>query len=105
MAGTFTGKLLAEGQVPNAVAAIYTAPALTVAFIKKMVFTNTSATPQTLIVYVRRATDRVVRHVASMAQWETLEIENIVLSAADSIRAESTTNNVVDYIVSGVEET
>jgi hypothetical protein len=105
MAGTFTGKLMAEGQVPNAVAAIYTVPAVTTAFIKKMIFTNTSATPQTLIVYARRATNRVIAHVASLEQWETLEIENIVLEAADSIRAESTTNNVVDFIISGVEET
>jgi hypothetical protein len=106
MAGTFTGDTLASGLVSNALGTIYTVPGSTVAFIKKVTFYNTSATPQTVVLYVRAdgANDRQLRQWV-LNQGESAEYGAIQSGAADLLRAESTTNGVVAYTVQGALET
>ena len=103
---TFTAKSLADGQVANAEGDLYAVPASTKAYIKSVNFLNTSATTQTLDVYIKRsgATSRHLRrYVLDQFQSATFEFAGC-LSAADAIRAVSTTNTVVNYVITGVEE-
>lgn len=102
----FTPDLLANGQVANSEGAIYTCPASTRAMIKTVTFVNTSATPQTVVLYVRESAGtsrRVFQWI--MSQYQTgVYGESIALNAGDTLRAVSTTNNVVDFTVHGVEQ-
>lgn len=106
MAGTFTGNALADGFVANALGTIYTVPGSTVAFIKKMSFTNINAATQTVEVYLRidGATDRLFRRF-TLAQYESFEIADVILGAADLVRALTTTSSAVNYSLHGVLET
>lgn len=110
MSGTFTGKSIADGQVSNAKAAIYTVGAATVGFVKQVTFYNTNAAVQTLEVWIKRSggTSRQRRRF-TLAQDESVDLlddgESIELSTGDAIEARTTTAAAVDYMVLGVEET
>lgn len=109
MAGTFTGKPLADGQVASSKGTLYTVPASTVAYVRSASFHNTNAATQTLIVYANvSGTSRVIGY-ATLAQHETYYLttggEAIVLAAADLIEAVTTTATAVDYLITGLEET
>jgi hypothetical protein len=102
----FAGKLLDEGQVSNSEGAIYTVPALTTAYIKGMTFTHSSATPQTLIIYVRQGagTSRVIYRCIMDEDYSLGAVGSIALNAGDTIRAQTTTASVMDYTIYGIEE-
>ena len=107
MAGTFTGKSLAEGQVATSEGDLYLVPSSTVGYVKKLHLFNTSATTQTCDVYIKRSglTTRRIRRVV-LAQYESAELENIgPLAAGDAIRALTTTATVLDFVATGTEET
>ena len=71
MAGTFTGKPLADGQVASSKGTLYTVPASTVAYVRSASFHNTNAATQTLIVYANvSGTSRIIGY-ATLAQHET----------------------------------
>lgn len=99
---TYTGASLADGQVASSVGTIYTCPSSTEAFIKKITLGNTGSATQTVSLYLLRSgsTKRLLRQY-QLAQFETGDFENIVLSAADAIQAISTNASAVDYTVYG----
>lgn len=72
------------------------------AFVKRITFGNNSTTTQTLLLYLLRAssTKRLLRQY-SLAQYETGDYDEIVLSAGDAIQAVTTTASEVDYTVFG----
>jgi len=98
--------LLADGQVANTEGAIYTCPASTRTMIKTVTFVNTSATPQTVVLYARKGAG-VSRRLFQwiMSQYHTgIYGESLALDDGDTLRAVSTTNNVVEFTVHGVEQ-
>ena len=103
---TFAGKLSANGQVSNSEGAIYTVPALTTAYIKSMTFTHSSATPQTLIIYIRKGagTSRVIFRAVMLEDYSLEYDGSFALEAGDTVRAQTTTASVMDYTITGIEE-
>lgn len=109
MAGTFTGAVLADGQVASSKGTLYTVPGATVAYVRSASFHNTNAATQTLIVYVNASgTSRVIGYF-TLQQHETAYLvtggDAIVLAAGDLLEAVTTTATAVDYLITGVEET
>jgi len=106
MAGTFTAKALADGQVANTLTAIYTVPGSTTAYVRTMKFFNTNAATQTVEVDLNSAgTDRQLYRF-QLAQNESAVIDDrITLEAGDIIKATTTTATAVNFSVHGVEET
>lgn len=106
---TFTAKPLADGQVANSLAAIFTATADVATYVKSFSLYNTSATEQTVIIKLNvNGTDRFwKRFVLAENEWANVldGAESITLGDGDIIKAQSTTTNVVDYVITGVEET
>jgi hypothetical protein len=105
MAGTFIG-FGKDGQVPATIGALYTVPASTVAFVRTLRFYNTSATPQTVVVYLdQTGTDRKAwRFQLELDESAVIE-DRLALKAGAVIEAETTTAGVVEYAIHGVEET
>ena len=110
MAGTFTGKSIADGQVGIAQAPIYTVPGGVVAFLKQIHFYNLNVAVQTLDVWIKRSGGTARKqHRIVLAQNESAnyleEGDTLELSAGDTVEAVTTTAAAVDYTVLGVEET
>lgn len=106
MAGTFTAKVLADGQVANTLTAIYTVPGSTWAYVRTMVFHNTNAATQTVELYVNAGgTDRKLYRF-QLAQNESAVVDDrITLEAGDIVKGQTTTAAAVNVTVHGVEET
>ena len=107
MAGTFTPKVLAEGQLATTKTTLFTAVAAT--YVKSLTLFNDNAAEQTVIVYVRPAsTSRKIRRFV-LAQNEHANAidpgEIILLETGDLIEAQTTTASAVDFVLMGVEET
>lgn len=105
---SITAKSLADGQLPSSKGTLYTVPAATKAYIKFFSLHNTSATPQTVKVYIKRSggTSRQV-DMGQLDQGETgliVETGSWELSTGDIIEGETTTVAVVDYQILGAEE-
>ena len=106
----FTAGSIADGQVANAPAAIYTVPGATKAYLKTVTLFNTNAAEQTVVLRVVRSggTPRVWKRFV-LAQNESGEAidaaGSLELSTGDAITAETTTAAAVDYTVTGVLET
>lgn len=104
----FTGASLADGQAATSWAAIYTSTGVKT-IVRSADFHNTNAITQTLEFAVTRSgsTRRIIARV-SLAQNEKVEFltdgEVIVLSAADTIDAQTTTASAVDYTITGATE-
>ena len=103
---SFVAGSLADGQVASSVGSIYTSTGVKT-IVKSATFFNTNATAQTLNVYVTRSggTRRQLYRDASMAQYTSFDLlsqgEVLVLSAGDSIDADTTTASAVDYVITG----
>lgn len=109
MAGTFTAKVLADGQLANSKGTLYTVPVSTAAYVKHFSIFNTNAATQTVIVYLKPgATSRKVVQL-TLAQNESANIVDLIgsfnLEAGDLIEAETTTAAAVDFVITGVAET
>ena len=102
----FTANSLADGQVSNSQAAIYTATAVK-AYLKNLTLFNTSATEQTCDLYVKRSggTARQFKRFV-LAQYEHADVidKEFLLGSGDSIEAVTTTASVLNYYVAGVTE-
>lgn len=102
-----TPKILAEGQLSSTKSTLYTTPASTNTYIKFLTVYNTSATTQEITVYVNAGTSRAIAHVI-LEQDEYAKIidkdESVMLSATQTIEAVTTTDSVVDFVISGVEQ-
>jgi hypothetical protein len=109
MAGTFTPKVMAQGQFANSKGTLYTVPGSTSAYVKFFNVWNSSATPQTVRVYLNPAGTSRQIITLSLAQNESANIIDLVgsftLEAGDLIEGDTTTATVLDYVITGVEET
>ena len=104
----FTGKILAQGQLPNAKGTLYTCPVGTSAYVKFINAYNTVGT-ETVVFYVKqsggssrvlgRAILNVNEHIRIIDKDETIN-----LAAGDIIEGQTTTAATVDYTITGVEE-
>lgn len=104
----FIGQILAEGQLPNAKATLYTVPVATTAYIKFINAFNTAGT-ETVIFYVKKSgsSSRILGQAVLTVDQQTRMIdkdETITLGAGDEIEGETTTAATVDYLITGVEE-
>lgn len=109
MAGTFTAKVLAEGQFATTKGTLYTVPGSTTAYVKFFNVYNTNAATQTVNVYLKPgSTSRQVVKL-SLAQNESANVIEqvgvVTLEAGDLIEGDTTTSTALDYIITGVEET
>lgn len=110
MAGNFEAAVLADGQLPNAEATIYTVPASTTVYVKRFSLFNTSTgDTQTVVVRLNvTGTPRTWRRyvLEPLASAELLEHgDALMLEAGDLIRAYTSDATTVDFIISGVKET
>jgi hypothetical protein len=101
-------KILADGQLAATKSTIYTTPASNYAYVKFFSVFNTSASSQTVVVYVNATgTSRVIARV-ELAQYESARIidkdELLALEAGDLIEAQSSSGTSVDYVISGAEQ-
>jgi hypothetical protein len=105
MSGTFTGKSLADGQLPNSKGTLYTVPGSTVAYVKQINVFNTNTTAETVTIYIKPgATSRSVRQMVLQPN-ETGTVDGpFILPAAALIEGVTTTASKVDYVITGVEE-
>ena len=109
MPGTFTPRVLADGQAPVTVAAVYTVPAATSAYVKSGRLFNANAATQTVAIFInasgtRRQIGRFVLEQNEHANFVN-EGEVLILEAGDTIDLSTTTASAVDYVIGGVVET
>lgn len=106
---SFAAKPLADGQVSDSQAAIYTVPASTVAYVKLLSLYNTTSSPQTVTLWIDvSGTARAWKQfVLQEDDFQDILADGLVLTLeeGDTIEAVSTDAAAVDYIVLGVEET
>lgn len=102
----FTGKILAEGQLPNAKGTLYTVPALTKAYIRMFRCSNPSGGSETVIAYYKKATSRQIGRavLASLEAADFVESDVLAMDAGDKIEGQTTTATTVDYVIAGAEE-
>lgn len=108
MAGTFTIKNLADGQLPSSIGDLYTVAASTTAIIKTitLVNTNTSAEDVNLYLLPSGGTARriIPKDCELGVQYCLVMDDEICMDAADKIQGDTTTASKVDYTISGIEE-
>jgi hypothetical protein len=109
MAGIFTGKVLAEGQLPNAKGTLYTVPGSTKAYVKFFSAENVGSGTEAVRIYLKpgstsrgagRATLQPGEHVRFVDKDEAM-----ILEAGDLIEGHTTSTAAVDYLILGLEET
>lgn len=107
MAGTYSIKYLADGQLGAAKAALYTVPASTQAIIKTITLVNTDSAARTVNLYVSTgASRRIIPVDTSLGIGYCLIFDDeLTLEAADIIEGDASAAAVVDYYIAGVEET
>lgn len=105
----FLGQSLADGQIADAKATIYTAPALTRVIVRSFDLGNDSENPVTVKLYIKRS-GSVSRFIGSaiLEAGEVFEVLSqgkvLVISAGDEIEAEATLASLVDYTLTGAAE-
>ena len=101
-------KSLADGQLAAAIGDLYTVPASTQTIIKTISLVNTDTVTRTVNLYVTPSggtARRIIPKNMSLASGYLLEYDQeITLEAADKIRGDASAATVVDFVISGVEE-
>lgn len=109
MAGTFTIKNLANGQLALAEADVYLVPAVTTAIIKTITLVNTDTVARTMNLYIKKSAGtsrRIIPKNTNLPAGYSLETDQeYTLGAADAIRGDASAATIVDFTVNGVEET
>ena len=109
MAGTFTIKSLANGQLAAAKATLYTVGADTQAIIKTITLVNTDTSARTVNLYicVSGGTSRriISKDMTLGIKYWFIFDDELTLEAADKIEGDASVANKVDYVINGVEET
>lgn len=106
----FTAKVLGDGQLPAAIGTLYTVPALTRTYVKIFQLYNTDTADRLATVYVNVSGTRRAWHPALLqANGGSADIlengESLQLEAGDLIEGVAAAAGVVDYFITGVEET
>ena len=101
-------KSLADGQLPAATGDLYTAPASTQALIKTIKLVNTNTTAEAVDLYLTPSggtARRIIPKNLSLGAGYLLVVDDeLTLEAGDKIQGDTTTASMVDYTISGVEE-
>jgi len=107
MAGTFTIKSLADGQLAAAKATLYTCPADTRTIIKTITLVNTDTSVRNVNLYVNTGTSRriIPKNMELGIGYCFIFDDALTLEAGDLIEGDASLAAVVDYVISGVEET
>ncbi len=97
---------LADGQLANSVAALYTVPEGSRVRITSIHVFSTHASSQTVNVYVtRKGSTRRQTYKSTLAQYATFNMlssgETFNLSSGDSIDGDTTNAASVDYLITG----
>jgi hypothetical protein len=107
---SFAGKILAQGQLPNAKGTLYTVPNNVVTYVKFINAHNIPAGGSEAVIFFTKKSGGTSRLLANgtLAAREQLRViekdETINLSAGDVIEGQTTTAATVDYTITGVEE-
>jgi len=109
MAGTFTIKSLADGQLGAAKAALYTVGASTQTIIKTITLVNTDTSARTVNLYicVSGGTSRriIPKDMELGIGYMMVYDDELTLEAGDLIEGDASVATVIDYVINGVEET
>lgn len=110
MAGTFTTKLLANGQLGTVTAGdLYTVPALTTAIIKTITLVNTDTAARLVNLYLLRSAGtarKIIPVSTSLAAGFSLETDEVyTLGAGDKVQGDADAALKLDFTINGVEET
>uniref|UniRef100_A0A6M3L889 Uncharacterized protein n=1 Tax=viral metagenome TaxID=1070528 RepID=A0A6M3L889_9ZZZZ len=100
-------KALADGQLSDSKATLYTTPASTNTIIKSITLVNTDGSARTLNIYVNRTgTSRRIapKDLSLAAGAYTAYSDIITLETGDKIEGDASVAAVVDYTINGVEE-
>ena len=97
------------GRLHSTETAIYTAPTATGATITNISLVNTFASATTYSIGFRRSGDTTTYYIATQDTSLAPKAGNsydyvVTLQPGDSLRGIASTTNVIDYLVSGVEE-
>ena len=101
-------KALADGQLGASKSTLYTAPTNTRAIVRSIILVNTDGSARTANIYVNRTgtSRRIAPKNLSLAAGAYVSCTDIVtLEAGHHIEGEASAANVVDYVISGIEET
>lgn len=105
----FSGKVLAEGQLPNSKTTLYTVPGSTTAYVKYISCYNNNTTDETAKIYLKPGSTSRQIGIAVLGEDEMVRFvdkdEALILEAGDIIEGETTTASQVDYVILGIEET
>lgn len=109
MAGTFSIKALGDGQLAAAKAALYTVPASTQTVVLTITLVNTDSSERTVNLYIDATgvSRRIIPEDMPLAADGGYYVfcSPLTLEAGDKIEGDASLANVVDYTISGVEET
>jgi hypothetical protein len=105
----FSARVLADGQLPDAQAAIYTVPFGAAAYVKQLLLFNTNAAAQTIDVWLNTSGTPRQWHRLVLQENEAAPLlehgESLQLESGDTVEAVTTTAGAVDFTITGVEET
>lgn len=107
MSGTFTGAVLADGQLPAIQDVLYATPALQVAYVKLFSVANAGGAMETVQIFINNGTARLWRNL-QLAPGYTADLledgESLELGAGATLEGITTNAAAVDFVVSGVIE-
>lgn len=110
MSGHFTTQTLAEGFVPSAIGVLYQVPATNVGYISSFTISSQNVTPQLITLYkhLNGADYFWANVVLNFGEFADVLDGNkaLVLSAGDSIKANSNISNTVcaAFAIHGIQE-
>ena len=108
MSGAFEGKVLADGQLPAAVATQYTVPTGKTAYVKFFRCHNAGSTTEAITISANVSGTRRIIGRCTLEPGETFIVidkdDVLILEAADTIDGVTTTATTVDFLISGVLE-
>ncbi|KKN71806.1 hypothetical protein LCGC14_0416600 [marine sediment metagenome] len=100
-------KSLADGQLAASKATLYTAPAATQAVANSISLVNTDSSARTVNLYFKASggtSRRIIPKDLSLAVGAEFTLNrSISLEAADILEGDASAANVVDFVISGVE--
>lgn len=100
-------KSLADGQLGTTKATLYTAPAATQAIVEKINLVNTSSGTVKVNLYFKASggtSRRIIPYDMELEGYYSAVVDDeITLEAADIIEGDANAGSVVDYTLSGVE--
>ena len=100
-------KSLADGQLADAKATLYTTPAATQTIINRITLVNTNSSGESINLYFKASggtSRRITPKDYTLAVDALFIMDDVItLEAADIIEGDTTTGSKVDFVISGVE--